>query len=151
MLWKTQFNQIGMVCPPTEPGSAYEWTWKEEYDEKGAMSVVPDKLVNKQEEIQSFAESVDLKVLIARYENGDLGALNQREPSFADIIDVPNSYADVMNMRAETKRYFYQLPIEMRARFNHDFEQFAAQLGSEDCNKIFAEFRKEPVKNESES
>lgn len=146
-MWKTQYNVKGQ-CNPTESGSAYEWTWKEQYDEKGVLSVVHDKEVNKQEEIQSHAESVDLKVLIARYENGDMSALNQKQPSFADIIEMPNSYADVMNMRAQTKRYFYDLPIQVRAEFNHDFDQFAAQLGSSECDAIFEKYKKE-ANNES--
>lgn len=140
-MWKTQYNQKG-ICPPTEPGSPFEWTWKEQYDKNGYCTVVHDRQFNMQEEIQSHAESVDLEILIARYESGDLDALNQKQPSFADIIDVPNSYADVMNMRAATKRYFYDLPIEVRSEFNQDFEQFAAQLGSEECNAIFEKYKK---------
>lgn len=149
MRWKNQYNVKSIPCPSTEPGSPYEWTWKEHYDEKGVLSIVHDKQKNVQEEIQSHAESVDLHVLIARYENGDLGALNQKEPTFADIIEVPNSYADVMNMRATTKRYFYDLPVEIRAQFNHDFDQFAAQLGTENCSNILNSYRKEAPANES--
>lgn len=146
--WKTQYNQKG-VCNSTPSGTGTEWTWKEQFDDKGVLSIVHDKLRNVQEEIQSHAESVDLKVLIARYENGDMSALNQKQPSFADIIDVPNSYADVMNMRATTKRYFYDLPVNVRAEFNHDFDQFAAALGTDECNAIFDKYKKGETVNES--
>lgn len=149
MIWKTQYTAKADHDQSTNPGSPYEWTWKEEYDEKGVCTVVHDKQKNLQEEIQSHADSVNLEVLISRYENGDFTALNQKEPSFADIIEVPNSYADVMNMRAQTKRYFYDLPIEVRREFNFDFDQFAAQLGTEDCSNILAKYKKGETVDES--
>lgn len=141
MKWLTQYSKKDI--PFTCAGDRYEWTWKEHIDKNGVLQLVHDKQKDLYAEIQSHADSVDLKILIARYENGDPSALNQRQAQYQDIMDLPKSLADCLNKVIETEQYFNAMPVDFRQHFNHSASQFAAQLGTEEYSAFVEKYKEE--------
>lgn len=84
--------------------------------------------------IQSFAESVDINKTIQKFINGDINALNQRKGEFIDCTEFPTNYAEVLNVINNATNQFNSLPIEIRAQFNFNLNEFIASLGSDKYN-----------------
>lgn len=78
--------------------------------------------------IQSHKESCDINVILARFSAGDTTALAKRQMFYADLTDFPTTYADVVNTMHGAEDYFTGLPVEVRAKFGHDFNRFLAAL-----------------------
>ena len=78
--------------------------------------------------IQSHKESCDINVILARFSAGDTTALAKRQMFYADLTDFPTTYADVVNTMHGAEDYFTHLPVEVRAKFGHDFNKFLASL-----------------------
>lgn len=75
--------------------------------------------------IQSHAASVDIHVILDRFRRGDIDALGDPARSvFADIADMPRSYAQLLNLVADGERAFMSLPVDERAKFDHSFAQW---------------------------
>ena len=52
------------------------------YDHNGVLDLEQTGEENIYDSIQSYAESCDINVLIARYQNGDVSAFSQRQPGY---------------------------------------------------------------------
>lgn len=84
------------------------------------------------DEIQSHRDSVDIHVLMARYEAGEVDALNRRQGFYADISGMPKTPAEWFQRVQDGKDAFMALPAEIRAKFGHNFENWMINMGSED-------------------
>lgn len=82
--------------------------------------------------IQSHADSVDIRVLLKRFQLGDQSALGVPHGVFGDFTEMPTSYAEMLNKLNKARGIFDSLSVEQRAKFDHDFNQFIATLGSEE-------------------
>lgn len=78
--------------------------------------------------IQSHKDSVDINVLLARYQNGDPTALARVQGSYGDFTQMPKTYAELLNAMIAGEQYFNSLPVETRAKFDHDFNKFMAGM-----------------------
>ena len=83
-------------------------------------------------DIQSHKDSVDIHVLLTRYANGDLSALENAQGFYGDITDVPRTYAEVFQRLKDGEAAFYQLPVEIREKFGHSFERWLSTSGTDD-------------------
>lgn len=84
--------------------------------------------------IQSFAESVDINNTISKFINGDINALNQRKGEYIDCSEFPTNYAEVLNVINNATNIFNSLPLEERAKFNFNLNEFIVSIGSEKYN-----------------
>lgn len=82
--------------------------------------------------IQSHADSVDIHVLLARYKNGEVDALSRVQGAYGDFTDMPTTYAELLNRVNEGKAFFESLPVDIRAKFDHNFAQFMAGMDKPD-------------------
>ena len=71
--------------------------------------------------IQSFAESVDINVLLARYMNGDIAALNRAQGFYADVTGFPKNNVQLLQIMIDGQRVFDEMPLAYRQRFDNDF------------------------------
>lgn len=128
MAFRTKYDRVIIY---TEPGMkvvpVYGFVKNKETD-LNELKQVGEK--NQYAEIQSYRDSVDLNLLLARFTNGDLGALNQREAFYADTLDVPNLYRDILDSNILLERAFAALPESERAKYSGDIDQWLAQLGN---------------------
>lgn len=82
--------------------------------------------------IQSFAESVDINVVLSKYCNGDLNALNKVQGTYLDTTQFPTTYADVLNTINAATEAFDRLPADVRKKFDNDVNKYIATLGSDE-------------------
>lgn len=113
-------------------GSRYHDVYTPVYDHNGVLDLEVSGQEDIYEMIQSYAESCDINVLIARYENGDVSALSQRQGFYIDATGMPHTYAEMLNAIISAETTFNQLPVDIRAKFGHSFEQFLSQMDSPD-------------------
>lgn len=88
------------------------------------------------EYIQSFADSVDIDKTIQKFINGDINALNQRKGEFIDCTQFPTNYAEVLNVINNATNLFNSLPLDDRAKFNFNLNEFIASIGTEKYNEV---------------
>lgn len=110
------------------PGDPDKVLYSPSFDSSGHMEL---KKVGKEslyQYIQSYKESTDIHVILARFAAGDTTALAKRQMFYADLTEFPTTYADVVNTMHGAEDYFTHLPVEVRAKFGHDFNKFLASL-----------------------
>lgn len=130
MAFMTQYDKRGRFT--TSPGSPIHKTYGGHYDEKGRVVLQETGQENIYDFIQSHAESCDIHVLMKRFQNGDVSALSSRQGFYGDVLDFPKTYAEALNHMHEMESQFMELPVEVRAKFNHSFQEFLASSGEPD-------------------
>lgn len=128
MTFRTQYDK------PTrfhvEPGVRVKTLYGPIFDDRGVMHLTEIGKHNLYAEIQSHKDSVDINVLLARYRNGDVEALSRIQGAYGDFTEMPKTYAEALNAMIAAEQYFLSLPVEVRNRFGHSFNQFLASMDS---------------------
>ena len=86
--------------------------------------------VNLYDEIQSHRQSVELSTLLQRYAQGDVTALNQVEGLYADVVDMPSTYAELFNRVRDAENSFNALPEDVRSLFDNSPVSFWQSIGT---------------------
>lgn len=118
----------------TCPGNRMEPHFIELYDQHGHPYLEQDGETDTYAKIQSFKEECDIHYLLARYAAGDSSMIHS-EAVYMDVTQLPGSMAEMMNYMIRQKERFYELPLEIREKFGHSFEAWAAQAGTDDWIK----------------
>lgn len=113
-------------------GSPVKVLYRGKYDANGRVVLEKSGEENLYDYIQSFRDSVDLNVILARFSNGEVDALSKAQGFYADVTDFPKNMADALNRINQAEEMFKALPLETRQKFDCSFEQFLAQSGTED-------------------
>lgn len=87
-------------------------------------------------EIQSHAESCDIKMLLQRLDLGDNSMI--RVSQFMDITDMPSTLAEAYNMIRNATQDFNALPLEIRKEYDFSAEEYIKDLGSEKWRELVA-------------
>lgn len=110
----------------------------------GVVDLVESGEESLYDSIQSWKDSVDINVILARYANGDVDALSKVQGAYGDFTQFPTTYAEMLNRVIQGKHMFESLPLEIREKYNHDFGQFIAAMDKPDFWEQFN--APEPVK-----
>uniref|UniRef100_A0AAU8AV11 Internal scaffolding protein n=1 Tax=Dulem virus 151 TaxID=3145628 RepID=A0AAU8AV11_9VIRU len=113
-------------------GTPIKQLYQAEYDKDGTLNLIESGRENLYDYIQSHKDSVDIHVLLQRYKNGDISALTRAQGTFGDFTEMPTSYAELLNNLIRGEAYFNELPVEVRARFDHSFQKWLISAGSDD-------------------
>ena len=76
-------------------GSPIRTTYSASYDDKGRIRLEESGTENLYDYIQSFAESCDIHVLLKRFANGETDVLSRVQGFYADVTELPQTYADI--------------------------------------------------------
>lgn len=146
MKFKTQFDPHDRVhCNKGDP---VKILYGAVYDDVGRMNLEEKGRENLYDYIQSFAESVDIHVLLKRFANGETDVLSRVQGAYGDFTQLPNTYAEMLNVVRRGEDFFNELPVETRAKFGHDFSQFIAAMDSPDfLSRIGAAPEQAPVES----
>ena len=117
-------------------GSPDETSFKLKIEADGSRSLVADGKVNMYAKIQSFAQECDINYLLTRFANGDSSALSKVQGFYGDFTSVPTSVQELQQRVVDAEKLFYQLPLEVREKFNHSPSMFYAQIGTDSFNEI---------------
>lgn len=129
-MFDTQYTPHNRIA--SNPGSPVKVLYAGKYDANGRVVLEKKGEENLYDYIQSFRDSVDLNVILARFSNGDVEALNKAQGFYADVTDFPKNMADALNCINQAEEMFKALPLETRQKFDCSFEQFLAQSGTEE-------------------
>lgn len=116
----------------TELGSREAVTYEPVYDRKGVWHLEKSGKTNKYLEIQAYADSCDINVIMARYRNGETDVLQQIQGTYGDFSEIPTNYADLMNAKLQAEKLFMSLSAETREKYNNSVEQFMSEIGSKE-------------------
>lgn len=129
-MFDTQYSPRERIHPCC--GSRVRQLYAGRYDANGRVVLEEKGTEDLYAYIQSFADSVDINVILARFANGDTEALSRAQGFYADVTEFPANMADALNSINKAEEMFKSLPLEVRQRFDCSFEQFLSQSGSED-------------------
>lgn len=113
-------------------GNPLKMVYKTIVQDDGVIDLVESGKESLYDSIQSWKDSVDINVLLARYSNGEVDVLSKVQGAYGDFTQFPNTYAEVLNRVIQGKELFSSLPLEIREKYNHDFYQFIAAMDRPD-------------------
>ena len=119
-----------------EPGSPIRIVYGSELDKNHNIVVKEKGTDNLYAYINSFADSVDINVLLARFTNGDQQALMQRAASYIDISSLPTNMNDFVQFSRSATSFFDTLPIEVKQKFDNNVLTFISMVGTKEWNEI---------------
>lgn len=101
----------------------------------GSIELVPSGKFDIKEMINSFRDTTDMSYILSRLAVGDQSVLNQKSPMFGDFTSMPKTYAESLQLVMDAKEKFYQLPLDLRNKFDNDFNKWFVTAGSENWIK----------------
>lgn len=116
---------------PSNPGDSIVYNRVTKVKPNGELELVISGKDDLYASIQSHADSCNINVIIKRYQNGDLSALQAGTPSYGDFSEMPKTYAEVLNAVIAGERLFDSLPADKRELFDNDAKKFIASIGSD--------------------
>ena len=128
--FESQFRPHKRVL--TNSGSREKILYTARYGPDGVLELVEDGKENLYEYIQSHRDSVDIHVLLKRYQNGEKDVFERVQGFYGDVADIPNNFIDTLNAVLEAERIFAGLPAEIRAKFNGNSKEFIASFSDPD-------------------
>lgn len=129
-------NKNACVSDPnsfvTSAGSRYRSIFSPIVSPDGTIQLVESGKEDIQQYIDSFRDQTDMTYILQRMATGDTSVLNQKEPMFGDFTNMPQTYAEALQLVIDREAQFMQLPLEVRNKFDNDFRKWFAQSGSEE-------------------
>lgn len=116
----------------SDAGSPEKITYHGRVETDGTITLVKDGIINIQEQIDSFEPSTDIYNII---NNLGMDALRADTGNYFDATDVPKSYAEMLQLFIDGEKAFERLPIEVKQKFDNDFNKWFATAGSEEWLK----------------
>lgn len=130
MKFRTMYDDFERI--PSNPGSPEEPVYAPVLDEFGVVSLEVVGTTDIRSTIDSFRESCDLNVILARYANGDVSALSQRQGTYFDATEMPKSYAEMLQTVITAETEFNKLPLVVRERFDNSFHKWLSLMDRPD-------------------
>lgn len=115
-----------------EPGSQEHVLYSPVFNKDGVMSLKETGSENLYDYIQSHADSVDIHVILKQFAAGDVSVLSRVQGAYGDFTQMPKTFAEALNTMIAAEQYFMSLPVETRAQFGHNFNQFIASMDQSD-------------------
>lgn len=139
----------------SDPGTNKMIDYQVKVLKDGSIALIENGYIDTDQMIESHRQSVELSTLIARYNNGDLSALNQVNGFYADVANAPKTLPEALQIVFNAESAFNQLPVDVKKEFGSDWRQWLADAGTDEWNKVMekvadvtAPERKEVVEDE---
>lgn len=108
-------NKFARVSDPNEYVSNPGSTIKVEYSPKvlsdGRIELKPSGKIDIKAMINSQRELTDINYIVKQIENGNYDVINPVEPFYGDSTKFPQTYAEVLQLRIDAEKSFYELPL----------------------------------------
>ena len=122
----------------TNPGDPIQIVKAGEYDKNHTIKVVPKGKKDLYAYINSFADSVNIHVLLARFKNGDTESLMQRAGAYIDISALPTNINEFIELSRNAETLFNSLPVEVKESFNNNVVEFISTIGDDSWKEKMA-------------
>ena len=132
----TIFDKSVKLDEPTSVvGSVYKLE-KQLVDRDGQKDLEVVGKTNFYEYIQSHKDSVDINVLLKRYQQGDVSVLDRVKGQYLDISEAPKSLAEMYSFVSNASEFFNKLPLDVRKSYDFNPASFIADIGSDRWNEL---------------
>lgn len=119
----------------TNPGDRYVTEYDTKVEPNGKVIITPAGKKDLYQEIQSWKEQTDMHYILNQMA---LGQYPQRENvMYGDFTEAPENMQQAMQMMIDAENAFYDLPLDIRRKFDNDFKQWLVAAQSD--LKVFAE------------
>lgn len=88
-----------------------------------------------QDRIEAAAPFTDLNYMLHRLSLGDRSVLNTRTPIYGDFSALPRDPIEALNLVQRSEDAFKQLPADVRANYNNDWQRWFAAVLSGDASR----------------
>lgn len=137
--FRTFYSQQRRVLAPV--GSRIKIKYVAEMTENGSYHLVEAGQEDLYEYIQSFRDSCDINVLIARFASGETDVFSKAQGFFADVSNLPDNMHEIFNIVNQGRDVFSKLPVEVKEQYNNSFEDWLLNF---DFNAAMEEMKPEP-------
>lgn len=139
----------------TNSGETERVVYTSKVMENGTILLTPCGKENIKEYINSFVDQTDINYIVQQLSMGNVSVLNNRSPMYGDFTEAPKDLRHAMQIMMDGEKAFYQLPLDVRQKFNNDFRQWLVTAGSESWLKNMGSSASDPEQvkektNESE-
>ena len=124
----------------TNPGSRFQVRYSSTVNKDGTISLTPCGKIDIQEFIESFRETTDLSYIMRELQRGNMSVLNQRQAFYGDFTSAPKDMMDFQQRVLDGQRAFYELPLEVREKYNNNMWLWMNDAGSEKWTDVMKEF-----------
>lgn len=121
----------------SEHGSRFQRNFHGVIRKDGVLDLVEDEPTDLYAQIQTHRDSCDINLIVQRFKAGDDSVLDRRKGFFADVSELPDSYAGFLNIHQQACDIFDTLSIDDRAKFDNDVNKFIASFGSQSFDDVF--------------
>lgn len=138
MKMRSKFSRIPDIGDFVSPsGDAFRVVYAPSRLPNGEIKLRESDKVDIQDEINSWADSCDLGLILDRVMRGDTSLLGQGGSGFyGDVSEFPTDFRSVLDLVNAGKDFFEGLPAEVRAGFNNDVYEFFRSLEYSDIDKL---------------
>lgn len=132
MKMRNKFSRIPDIGDFVSPsGDAFRVVYTPSRLPNGEIKLRESDKVDIQDEINSWADSCDLGLILDRVMRGDTSLLGRGGSGFyGDVSEFPTDFRSVLDLVNAGKDFFEGLPAEVRAGFNNDVYEFFRSLES---------------------
>lgn len=129
----------------SNPGTAVRPKLSSKLAPDGSITLVVDGEIDMYSQIQACAASTDMKLILARYMNGDPTALSRRQGFYGDISEMPTSMHEALDLMLKAQSDFDTLPKEVREAFDFDCYKYISSFGTPAFNEIMSKMTNQSV------
>lgn len=119
----------------SNPGSRIHIIYAPEVQDDGTVILIESGKEDTDEYIDSFREETEISTVIKKFLAGDVSVINQKQGFYADVTNMPKTYAEMLQLRIDSKKAYDNLPTNVKEQFDNDEFKFFATAGSEDWFK----------------
>ena len=85
---------------------------------------------NVYDRIQADYPSTDINLLMERFALGETEAINVKSGFYADVTDMPKTYAELFQRAQDAHDFFDSLPADLKEMFNNSYTEFWSEMDS---------------------
>lgn len=106
------------------PGDRYKDVYSASYDDKGNLVFTVTGREDLYDFIQSHCDSVDIHLLLKRFDAGDEDVFARAQGFYGDFADMPSTYQEVLNAVIAGQASFDSLPAEVKRQFDNNYAKW---------------------------
>lgn len=106
------------------PGTNIHQLYSPKLMDDGTIQLIECGTEDTDEIIQSYYESTTLEVILKKFTNGDLSALNRYQPIYMDVTKGPHNLAQAMQLMIDAETAFDALPVDIKNKFDNNYRKW---------------------------
>lgn len=133
-------NKNAKVSDPnkfiTSPGMDTKILYSSKILPTGEIVLTPCGKESMSERINAEKQFTDINYIMNRLRMGDTSVLKDGQAMYGDFTIAPKSLAESLQLIIDGERKFYQLPLEIRQKFNNSYNAWLMAAGTKEWSEI---------------